>query len=89
MKMSPRNVIEVEGPSLPRELRQHKQDDRWVAYSSDGYTSEAVSYSEAIRLANARGGSDTCVGFLVEQPAPAAVDYSKPLPAILSRKKRN
>jgi hypothetical protein len=86
--MSPRNVVEVESVSLPRELRQYRGDERWVAFSPDGYVSEAVSYSEAIRLANGRGGADTSVGFLVEPEPASKPDYSQPLPAILSKKGR-
>jgi hypothetical protein len=87
--MSPRNIVEIESVSLPRELRQYRDDDRWVAFNPDGYVSEAVSYSEAIRLANGRGGAYTSVGYLVEEPAPVAVavDWSKPLPGLISRKK--
>lgn len=91
--MSPQ-IIEVESVSLPRELRQHRNDEHWVAFSPDGYMSEPVSYSVAIRLANARGGFDTSIGYLVpEEPAAAQVavskpDYSSPVPSRLSRKKR-
>ncbi len=84
--MSP-HIIEIETISLPRELRQYRNDDRWVAFSPDGFVSEAVDYSAAIRLANARGGYETAVGFLTGEPEPAtAPDWTKPLPGILSRK---
>jgi hypothetical protein len=84
--MSPRNIVEIESVSLPRELRQYRNDERWVAYSPDGYVSEPVSYSAAIHLANARGGADTSVGFVSDEPA-SKPDYSKALPGIISRRK--
>jgi hypothetical protein len=87
-------IVEIESVSLPRELRQYREEDRWVAFAPDGYVSEAVPYSAAIRLANARGGAHTSVGFLVEPAEPATVtatskpDYSDPVPSYLSRRKR-
>jgi hypothetical protein len=86
-------IVEIESVSLPRELRQYRDEDRWVAFAPDGYVSEAVPYSDAIRVANARGGAHTSVGFLVEPAEPATavataskLDYREPLPAILGRK---
>jgi hypothetical protein len=79
-------ITEIETVNLPRELRQYRDENRWVAFSPDGFVSDAVSYSEAIRLANGRGGCDTAVGFLTSEPV-AAPDWKQPQPSIISRKK--
>jgi hypothetical protein len=89
--MSPQNVIEIESVSLPRELRQYREDERWVAFTPAGYVSEAVSYSEAIRLANGMGAADASVGFLVADPEPTPAaskpDYSEAPPSYMRSKK--
>ena len=90
--MSP-NIIEIETVNLPREMRQFRGEDRFVAYAPDGYVSEPTDYSSAVRLACGMR-ADACVGFLPGEPEPVTAapagkpDYSQPLPEILSRTKR-
>jgi hypothetical protein len=83
------HIVEVEGVNPPRELRQFRLDDRWVAYTDLEHPGVPTSYSEAVREAIALG-INGCVGYVIEEPAPVVSkpDYSKPLPSLLSRKKR-
>jgi len=65
-------IVEIESVSLPRELRQYRNDERWVAYTPAGFVSEVVSYSDAIRIANGIGGAEASVGFVPDDYQPAA-----------------
>jgi hypothetical protein len=83
------NVIEVIGVNLEPSMKPYRLEDRFVCYEPGGPLSEPVPHSDAVRLAC--GMSDqACVGFLADEPVPApvAIDYLKPLPGILSRRKQ-
>ena len=87
-----KNIIEIETVNLPRELKPFKDDERFVAWLPGEPVSEPTSYQDAVRTAIALGDRG-CVGFLVDEPAPAvpapvALNYSKPLPGILSKKRK-
>jgi hypothetical protein len=71
-----------------REQHRNRLEPRWVAFVPNGYTSQPQSFKEALREAIDK---DLYVGFMeeVEGPVvPPRPDYSKPLPSVLSRKKK-
>ncbi len=67
------NIIEIEGPNLPRDLKPFRDDERFCAYEPGGHVSEAMPFSDAMRQAAGMGG-DARVGFVPE-------DYQPPAPA--------
>jgi hypothetical protein len=81
------NIVEVLGVNLPREMKPYRMEPRFVAYLPGEDVSEPTSYPEAVSAAIALGDQG-CVGFVRDEPEPVAVDYSKPLPGILSRRKQ-
>jgi hypothetical protein len=84
--MSPQ-IKEIDTPSLPKEIRQFRDEDRFVVFT-EGYTSEPMSYSDAILTANNRHGMPS-IGFVSEEPAAAPTsDYSKAVPSHMSRRKK-
>jgi hypothetical protein len=84
-------IIEILEVNLPAEMRAHRLEDRFVAWLPGGPIGAPASYPDAVREAIALG-AEGCVGFLVaDEPVSAASavpDYTKPLPAILSKTKR-
>jgi hypothetical protein len=87
--MSP-NIVEILGVNLEPSMKPYRHDDRFVCWLPGEPISEQTSHPDAVRGAIALG-DEGCVGFLADEPvaaAPVAVDYSKPLPGILSRRKQ-
>lgn len=84
--MSP-HIVEILGVNLPQGMKPYRMESRFVAWAPGEAVSEPTSYPDAVRTAIAIGDRG-CVGFVSDEPAPApvALDYSKPLPGILSRK---
>jgi hypothetical protein len=84
------HIIEILSVNLPKEMKSYRMGDRFVAWLPGEAVSEPTSFPDAVRAAIALGDKG-CIGFVCDEPAPAvpvSVDYSKPLPGILSRKKR-
>jgi hypothetical protein len=84
------NIEEVLGPNLPKEMRPHRMEPRFVSWLPGAPISDPTSYPDAVSAAIALG-YEGCVGFLSEEPAPPVatkLDYSQPLPEIMSRTKR-
>jgi hypothetical protein len=85
------NVVEITSPNLSKEMKPRRHEPRFVSWVPGGPFSDPTSYPEALREAIALG-DEGCVGFVSteKEPAPvaAAIDYSKPLPGLISRKKK-
>jgi hypothetical protein len=80
------NIVEILCPNLSAEQKPYRLDNRFVAYVPGGTVGDPEPYADAVRTAIALGPQG-CVGFVVTpEPAPVAIDYSQPLPGILSRK---
>jgi hypothetical protein len=80
------NIIEIESPNAP-EVRKYGSTERFCAYLNPQQPGELTTYQAAVREAIALGFHG-CVGYVEELEPVVKPDYSKPLPSVLSRKKR-
>lgn len=77
-------LIEIEGPNLPRELKQFRTLERFSAHVAGETVGELMPFADAMRQAAATDGT---VWFAPEGYASAA-PYSDPVPSYMSKKKR-
>jgi hypothetical protein len=75
-------IIEIETPNDPL-VRQHGQAARFCAYVTMSRPGKLTTYPAAVREA-IELGANACVGYVEE---PVVVDYSAPVPSVLSRRK--
>jgi hypothetical protein len=76
-------ITEIETPNDPL-VRKHGQTARFVAYVTMSRPGGLTTYADAVREAIALGANG-CVGCVED---PVVIDYSAPVPGVLSRRKK-
>ena len=82
-------TIEITSPALPADIREFRNQERFVVVSEDGETtSEPMTYREAIWRANGLPGLPA-VCFVTEDEVPeSAPDYSEPVPTYMGKRRK-